>query len=101
MFLLGTISQGSLLTWTLLLYDSIYQAAVLIVCLFSQGSSLGLVPRTIICYIFVRDLSGTGKLRAHSLILFSPREMNRNRFHSVLISVHTSPMIVHDLLKVT
>jgi hypothetical protein len=42
-----------------------------------------------------------GILWAHSPILFSPREMNRNRFHSTLISIHTGPMTVHDLFKVT
>lgn len=62
MHLMGEISQGSLLTWTPLLGESIHQAVVLIVCLFSQGSRLGLVPRTIIYYIFIRGLSGTGKL---------------------------------------
>lgn len=97
----GAVSQGSLLTWTPLPGESINQAAVLIVCLFSQGSSLGWVPRTIIHYIFIRGLSGRGRLWVHSLILFSLREIIRTRFHSVLISVHTSSMIVRDLFKVT
>jgi hypothetical protein len=60
--LIGVISQCRFLPWTPPLGEPIYQPAVLIEHLRVQGSSLGLVPRTIMLYVFVRSLSGKGKL---------------------------------------